>query len=65
MFELLAVFSLMLVVISLIIIKRPLMIWYRKIRMHVWHQYVIWKIDRKIQKTAIEDNVILKSVADR
>jgi hypothetical protein len=54
MFDALIIFFSATVLASLIIVKRPLMIWHRRIKMRVWHQFMIWKIERKMQKKALK-----------
>jgi hypothetical protein len=47
------------VLISLIIVKAPLMYWYYRLRKEMWHHWFIWKIERKLAKTSIEKEKLL------
>jgi hypothetical protein len=52
MFDALIILLSAIVLVSLIIIKLPLTMWHRRIRMRIWHQFMIWKIERKMQKSS-------------
>ena len=48
-----------LILAALVIVKLPLMFWYKRFKMQIWHQFIIWKIERKLQKSSnvIEDSL--------
>ena len=48
-----------LILVALVIVKLPLMFWYKRFKMRIWHQFMIWKIERKLQKSSnvIEDSL--------
>ena len=43
------------VLIALIIVKVPLMHYYKKFRREIWHRWIIWKIDRNLHKTSLDN----------
>jgi len=49
------------VLIALLIVKVPLMLWYRRFRRWIWHRWIIWKIERNLQKTSIETEKLLSN----
>jgi len=48
-YPLIILFSTM-VLVALVVIKLPLMMWYRRFKMRIWHWFIILKIERKMQK---------------
>ena len=47
---------------SLLMIKSPLIIWYSRFRRWIWHRWIIWKIERNLQKTSIETEKLLELI---
>ena len=38
--------------VTLLIVKLPLMLWYRRFKMMIWHHFIIWKIEQRMQKAS-------------
>jgi hypothetical protein len=38
------------IVVVSVMFKRPLMLCYKQVKMRIWHWFMIWKIERKIEK---------------
>ena len=49
------------VLIALLIAKRPIMQWYKGFRRWIWHRRLIWKIERKLTKTSIDPDKFLSN----
>ncbi|MFC1488117.1 hypothetical protein ACFLRN_10585, partial [Thermoproteota archaeon] len=45
--------------IALLIVKRPLIQWYKGFRRWIWHRRLIWKIERNLTKTSIDPDKFL------
>ena len=48
--ELVVLFSA--VVVALLVVKRPLTLCYRQVKMRIWHRFTIWKLERRIEKSS-------------
>ena len=46
----LTILFLAMILIALVIVKLPLSFWYRRFKMQIWHKFMIWKIERQLQK---------------
>jgi hypothetical protein len=38
----------------LIIDKIPLLYWYKRLRIEIWHRWIIWKVERNLNNGSIE-----------
>ena len=50
MTELIVIILSVMVFITLIIVKVPLMHWYYRFRKEIWHRWLIWKIEKSMAK---------------
>jgi len=60
MFDVILIFFSATIVVSLVIAKPRLVLWHKKIKIWIWHRFMIWKIENAKKALTAAEKILCK-----